>query len=187
MPLNLPNILTLSRIVAIPLVVAAFYLDQPAAAWTTFALFAYASLTDYLDGWLARRWSQTSDFGRFLDPIADKLLVAAILVMLVANGVLGGAEVVAVVLILIREILVSGLREFLADKNVGMPVSRIAKWKTAIQLLAIALLLLTGVVDNANLAGVVLLWAATVLTVYTGLDYLRVGLAHMVRGPAEGR
>ncbi len=177
--LNLPNTLTMSRIVAIPLIVAAFYLDLPTREWVTFGLFVYASVTDYLDGYLARRWQQTSDFGRFLDPIADKLLVGAVIVMMIATGTIGGAAVIAALLIILREILVSGLREFLAGKNTAMPVSRLAKWKTAVQLVAFTALLLSNTMGGAHTIGIVLLWVAAVLTVYTGFDYLRAGFAGM--------
>ncbi|MEQ8247598.1 MAG: CDP-diacylglycerol--glycerol-3-phosphate 3-phosphatidyltransferase [Alphaproteobacteria bacterium] len=179
MDTNLPNLLTLSRIAVIPLIVAAFYLPVPANGWTTFGLFAYAAVTDYFDGMLARRRQQTSDFGRFLDPIADKLLVAAVLLMMVATGTLAGGAVIAALLILLREILVSGLREFLAGKHVDVAVSRLAKWKTGVQLVAIGLLLLTDVIPQADTIGTALLWVAAAITVYTGYDYLRGGLAHM--------
>lgn len=179
MDTNLPNLLTLSRIAVIPLIVAAFYLPVPANGWTTFGLFAYAAVTDYFDGMLARRRQQTSDFGRFLDPIADKLLVAAVLLMMVATGTLAGGAVIAALLILLREILVSGLREFLAGKQVDVAVSRLAKWKTGVQLVAIGLLLLTDVIPQADTIGTALLWVAAAITVYTGYDYLRGGLAHM--------
>jgi cardiolipin synthase len=182
---NLPNTLTLSRIVAIPLIVAAFYLPPVTASWTTFALFAYASVTDYLDGMLARRWGQTTDFGRFLDPIADKLLVGAVLMMMVATGAISGAGVIACLLILLRELLVSGLREFLAGKQIQVPVSGLAKWKTGVQLVAISLLLLTGVAPQITAIGAVLLWAAAVLTMYTGYEYLRGGIIHMIRPGAN--
>jgi len=182
---NLPNTLTLSRIVAIPLIVAAFYLPPVTASWTTFALFAYASATDYLDGMLARRWGQTTDFGRFLDPIADKLLVGAVLVMMIATGTISGAGVIACLLILLRELLVSGLREFLAGKQIQVPVSRVAKWKTGVQLVAIALLLLSGVAPQVATIGAVLLWAAAVLTTYTGYEYLRGGVFYMTQPGAN--
>jgi cardiolipin synthase len=182
---NLPNILTLSRIVAIPLIVAAFYLPPVTASWTTFALFAYASVTDYLDGMLARRWGQTTDFGRFLDPIADKLLVGAVLMMMIATGAISGAGVIACLLILLRELLVSGLREFLAGKQIQVPVSGLAKWKTGVQLIAIALLLLTDVAPQIAAIGEVLLWAAAVLTMYTGYEYLRGGIVHIIRPAAN--
>ena len=182
---NLPNTLTLSRIVAIPLIVAAFYLPPVTASWTTFALFAYASATDYLDGMLARRWGQTTDFGRFLDPIADKLLVGAVLMMMIATGAISGAGVIACLLILLRELLVSGLREFLAGKQIQVPVSRVAKWKTGVQLVAIALLLLSGVAPQVATIGAVLLWAAAVLTMYTGYEYLRGGVFYMTQPGAN--
>ena len=182
---NLPNTLTLSRIVAIPLIVAAFYLPPVTASWTTFALFAYASATDYLDGMLARRWGQTTDFGRFLDPIADKLLVGAVLMMMIATGTISGAGVIACLLILLRELLVSGLREFLAGKQIQVPVSRVAKWKTGVQLVAIALLLLSGVAPQVATIGAVLLWAAAVLTMYTGYEYLRGGVFYMTQPGAN--
>jgi cardiolipin synthase len=182
---NRPNPLTLSRIVAIPLIVAAFYLPPVTASWTTFALFAYASVTDYLDGLLARRWGQTTDFGRFLDPIADKLLVGAVLMMMIATGAISGAGVIACLLILLRELLVSGLREFLAGKQIQVPVSGLAKWKTGVQLVAIALLLLTGVAPQIAAFGEVLLWAAAALTMYTGYQYLRGGIFHMIRPGAN--
>ena len=138
---NLPNMLTLSRIVAIPLVVACFWLDRGWAQWFSMALFVAAAVTDWFDGYFARRYHQISRFGRFLDPIADKLLVAAALVMLVDNSTLDGLNVLAALIILAREILVSGLREFLAELRVGLPVSALAKWKTAVQMVAIAALL----------------------------------------------
>lgn len=182
---NLPNTLTLSRIVAIPLIVAAFYLPPVMASWTTFALFAYASLTDYLDGMLARRWGQATDFGRFLDPIADKLLVGAVLIMMIATGAISGSGVIACLLILLRELLVSGLREFLASKQIQVPVSRVAKWKTGVQLVAIALLLISGVAPQIATIGAVLLWIAAVLTMYTGYEYLRGGIVHMTEPGAN--
>lgn len=179
---TLPNILTLSRIAVIPLVVAAFYLPQPFAAWTTCGLFALASITDWLDGHLARRWSQFSAFGRFLDPIADKLLVAITLMMLVAFDRLTMPDLLPALIILAREILVSGLREFLADLRVGLPVSRLAKWKTGIQMLAIGGILL-GPYGPFGLPyleiGDVLLWIAALLTLVTGYDYLRASLKYM--------
>lgn len=173
MTLNLANLLTLTRIGVIPLIVAAFYLPQPAAAWTAFALFVYASFTDYLDGWVARRFDQVTDFGRFLDPIADKLLIAAVIIMMIAEGTIADSAVIAAMLIMLREVFVSGLREFLGGRNVSMPVSRLAKWKTAIQMLAFALLLLSGAANEAEGPGFFLLWAAAVLTIVTGFDYLR--------------
>ena len=181
MPTSLPNILTVSRILAIPPFVAAFYLPSPAAEWATFALFVAASLTDWLDGWLARRWRQTSELGALLDPIADKLLVAAALVMLAGAG---RAPVLAVLVILARELMVSGLREYMATRSLSLPVTQLAKWKTATQMAALCLLLVGDAagVEVAGVsvpaAGAALLWLAAVLTVATGWHYLRATLAH---------
>lgn len=180
--LNLPNLLTVSRILVIPPMVAAFYLDKNWANIIACALFVGASLTDFFDGYLARSWSQQSDIGRFLDPVADKLLVASAILMLVAFNRLDGLQVLAALVILCREILVSGLREFLAELRVGVPVSKLAKWKTGIQMTAIALLLLgeTGPTWlGAETVGATLLWIAAGLTLITGYDYLRDGLKHM--------
>lgn len=190
MVLNLANTLTLLRIAAIPLVVAAFWLDRPWAQWVAVVLFAVASITDWFDGYFARRYAQISRFGRFLDPIADKLLVAAALVMLVAFGPLKGVHLLAALIILAREILVSGLREFLAEIRVGLPVSNLAKWKTAIQMTAIAVLLLDDAGPKAipmHEVGLALIWIAAALTLVTGYDYLRAGLAHMGDEPKSDR
>ena len=193
MPLtSLPNLLTLSRILAIPLVVATFYVTGDFARWFGCALFSAAAVTDWLDGHMARRWEQQSELGRFLDPIADKLLVAATLFMLVAFDRLSAAAFLPALVILCREILVSGLREYLAGLRAGIsvPVSRLAKWKTAIQMTAIGVL----IVGNAGPAfipvpgiGELLLWIAALLTLVTGYDYLRLGVSHMTRVPAPRR
>ncbi len=178
--LNTANVLTLSRIVAIPLVVGCFWLEHGWAQWASMILFVIAAVTDWFDGYFARRYHQISRLGRFLDPIADKLLVAAALVMLVDSGQLKGVHVLAALIILAREILVSGLREFLAELRVGMPVSQLAKWKTGAQMIAIAVLLLGDAVPGwITDIGLVLIWIAAVLTLITGYDYLRTGLRHM--------
>jgi len=187
--LSLPNLLTLSRIFVIPLVVATFYVDSPEARWTALVLFALAAVSDFFDGWLARRWNQVSALGRFLDPIADKLLVAAILFMLVAFDRMSQWSVLPAVVILCREILVSGLREFLAELQVGMPVTKLAKWKTTFQMIALPLLLIGDAAPYGipgQSLGEVFLWVAAVLTIITGHDYLRAGLRHMTpdRAPA---
>ena len=183
MPLmSLPNLLTLSRILAVPVVVATFYVEGDYARWFGCALFTAAAVTDWLDGHMARRWAQQSEIGRFLDPIADKLLVAATLFMLTTTGRLSYGSVLPALVILCREILVSGLREYLAGLRVGLPVSRLAKWKTAIQMTAIGFLIV-GDAGPAFLPvkgiGEMLLWMAALLTLVTGYDYLRAGLAHM--------
>jgi len=175
----IPNILTLSRIVVIPLLVGAFYLPSGWAYGVAAGLFAYASVTDFFDGYMARAWSAQSALGRFLDPIADKLLVAAAIMMLVEDD---RAHVLPSLAILCREILVSGLREYLADFKVSMPVSSLAKVKTAVQMLSIFLLLLGPALPAAWQiveAGNLLLWVAAALTLITGYAYLRIGLKHM--------
>ena len=186
---KLPNLLTFSRIGVIPLLVAAFYLDDPFGNIVACALFALAAVTDYLDGYLARAWSQQSNLGRFLDPVADKLMVAAAILMMVAFEMISGWSILAALVILCREILVSGLREFLAELRVGLPVSKLAKWKTAIQMVAITLLLLgdagPGWLPIVAL-GDIALWIAAALTLITGYDYLRAGLRHMREDPASG-
>jgi cardiolipin synthase len=182
MMFNLPNLLTLSRIVAIPLVIICLWFETPWGQWLAMVIFVIAAVTDWFDGYFARRYHQISRLGRFLDPIADKLLVAAALVMLVQNGPLRGVHVLAALIILAREILVSGLREFLAELRVGLPVSQLAKWKTAAQMTAIAFLLV-GVAGPKGFPtvaiGLTLIWIAAALTIVTGYDYLRTGLRHM--------
>jgi cardiolipin synthase len=185
---SVPNLLTLSRIFAIPVVVGTFYLSGDYARWLGCALFAAAGFTDWLDGHVARRWQQQSELGRFLDPIADKLLVAAVILMLVASGRVVGLVVLPALIILCREILVSGLREFLAGLNVGLPVSRLAKWKTLLQMVALGFL----IVGDAGPAGFPTrligeggLWVAALLTLVTGYDYLQTGLRHMAAQPPD--
>lgn len=187
--LSLPNILTYARIVAVPLVVLCFFLEghlksSDTARWWALGLFAVASITDFFDGYLARMWKQTSNIGRMLDPIADKLLVSAILLLLAADGTIAGWTLWAAIIILCREILVSGLREYLADLKVSVPVSQLAKWKTAIQMVALAFLLAGPAGDKVlpytTEAGLLLLWVAALLTLYTGWDYFRAGIKHMI-------
>jgi cardiolipin synthase (CMP-forming) len=181
---SLPNLLTVSRILVIPIVIGSFYVSGEYARWFACALFSAAAVTDWLDGHMARRWQQQSEIGRFLDPIADKLLVSATLFMLTAFGRLSAQAVLPALVILCREILVSGLREYLAGLRVGMPVSRLAKWKTVIQMVAIGFLIV-GDAGPAFLPvrtiGEFLLWLAALLTMVTGYDYLQAGLRHMAR------
>lgn len=189
--LNIPNLLTLSRIVIIPLLVFAFYLPTPTDSWVTCGLFVLAGITDYLDGYLARAWRQQSAFGQFLDPIADKILVAAALMMLVAQQWVAEWTVLPALVILAREFLVSGLREFLAQVKIGLPVSRLAKWKTAVQMIAIAVVLGGAAGETIlpwlplGLIGEAGLWAAAVLTLITGYDYCRASVAHLRARPEE--
>ena len=190
---NLPNMLTYARIVAVPLVVLCFFLEgtlksSDFARWSALVIFIAASVTDYLDGYLARAWKQTSNIGRMLDPIADKLLVATCLLLLAADtdhrGGIAGWSLWAAIIILCREILVSGLREYLAALKVSVPVTQLAKWKTAIQMVAIAFLLAGPAGDKilpyTTEAGIVLLWIAAAITLYSGYDYFRAGLKHVV-------
>ncbi|TNM65479.1 CDP-diacylglycerol--glycerol-3-phosphate 3-phosphatidyltransferase [Aliirhizobium smilacinae] len=186
---NIPNLLTYARIVAVPVIVLCFFVEgklesSDTARWTALWLFIIASLTDYLDGYLARIWNQTSNIGRMLDPIADKLLVAAVLLLLAADQTIAGWSLWAAITILCREILVSGLREYLAALKVSVPVTRIAKWKTTIQMVSIAFLLAgpagDKVVPYITEMGIALLWIAAFLTFYTGYDYFKAGVKHLV-------
>ncbi|MFC4172250.1 MULTISPECIES: CDP-diacylglycerol--glycerol-3-phosphate 3-phosphatidyltransferase [Microvirga] len=182
---NLANLLTYGRLAAVPAVVALlFWPEDHWSRWFALIVFAVAGITDYLDGYVARTYAQQSALGRMLDPIADKLLVAACLLMLVADGTIHGWALWAAIVILCREILVSGLREFLAELKVGVPVSRVAKWKTTLQLLAVGFLIAgpagEAVMPGTMLIGIVLLWASAILTIYTGWDYLKTGIHHMI-------
>jgi cardiolipin synthase len=186
---NLPNMLTYGRIVAVPLIVFCFFIEgrlksSDPARWAALSFFIVASITDYLDGYLARAWQQQSNIGRMLDPIADKLLVASCLLLLAADGTIAGWTLWAAIIILCREILVSGLREYLAELKVSVPVTQMAKWKTTIQMVAIGFLLAgtagDKIVPFVSETGIVLLWVAAVLTLYTGYDYFRAGLRHVV-------
>ena len=187
--LSLPNILTYGRIAAIPVVVGCVYaqsiMDQPLwLRWVALAVFVAAGITDYLDGYYARIWQQQSAFGRMLDPIADKLLVASCLLMLAADETIRGWTLFAAVIILCREILVSGLREYLAELRVGVPVTRLAKWKTTAQLVAVGFLVASEAGDQVipvvTQVGIWLLWLSAMLTLYTGYDYMRAGLRYMI-------
>ena len=185
MKIKIPNILTIGRIIIVPIFVLSFYIPGIVGDLVPFFLFAIASFTDYLDGLLARLYKEESKLGELLDPIADKILVAAALVLLVMNGIIKNLEVIAAIIILTREILISGLREFLAKrKELNLPVSSLSKFKTFIQMFSIAILL-TGETGNkivsfqdynAQTIGIILLWIAAFLTLYTGYDYLRKGI-----------
>ena len=195
--LALPNILTYSRIVAVPVVVGCIYwqsiLDGPLwLRWVAVLVFIAAGVTDFLDGYYARVWGQISAFGRMLDPIADKLLVSSCLLMLAADDTIRGWSLWAAIIILCREILVSGLREYLAGLRVRVPVTRLAKWKTTVQLVAIGFLLggeagdrLADVVTGSGIPlvshiGLALLWISAIVTLYTGWDYFRAGVHHLI-------
>jgi cardiolipin synthase (CMP-forming) len=209
-PLALPNLLTYARIAAVPAVIGAFYgqvvLGGPLwLRWVAVAIFIAAAITDMLDGYFARAWEQQSSFGRMLDPIADKLLVASCLLMLAAADTIRGWSLWAAIVILCREVLVSGLREYLAELNVRVQVTRLAKWKTTVQLIAVGFLLAgeagdavipgltvtiptlwtTGVfvgtqtLGLVTFVGIALLWISALLTLYTGWDYFRAGVKHL--------
>ena len=186
---NLPNMLTYGRIIAVPLIVFCFFIEGQLkssdwARWAALSIFIVASITDYLDGYLARAWQQQSTIGRMLDPIADKLLVASCLLLLAADGTIAGWTLWAAIIILCREILVSGLREYLAELKVSVPVTQLAKWKTTIQMVAVGFLLAGSAGDKilpyTSQLGIGLLWVAAVLTLYTGYDYFRAGVRHIV-------
>jgi cardiolipin synthase (CMP-forming) len=196
-PLALPNLLTYARIVAVPAVVACMYWQDILQGglwlrWLALAIFIVAAITDFLDGYIARMWGQQSTFGRMLDPIADKLLVASCLLMLAADTTIRGWTVWAAIVILCREILVSGLREYLAELRVSVPVTQLAKWKTAAQLLAIGFLLAGQAGDQVigqtlgrstriiTELGIGLLWISALVTLYTGWDYFRAGIRHLI-------
>ena len=188
MMLSLPNLLTLSRILAVPILVFLLWRPAPVDYAITFVLYCVVAITDYLDGYLARAWGSISRLGQFLDPIADKIMVAAVLVMLISsrksNPVpeIAGLHIIAALIILLREIIVSGLREYLAGLQVSVPVSALAKWKTTFQLVALGALILGGAVPGYSWVhdvGIISLWAAAALTLTSGYSYLRTGLKHM--------
>jgi cardiolipin synthase len=188
-PLSLPNLLTFSRIAAVPVVVALLYWYSILGGdlwlrWVALAVFITAGVTDVLDGYFARMWGQQSSLGRMLDPIADKLLVSSCLLMLSADETIRGWSLLAAVIILCREILVSGLREYLAELRVSVPVSRLAKWKTTWQLVAVGFLIAGDAGDRivpvVTPIGLTLLWLSALMTLYTGWDYMRAGLRHVM-------
>ena len=188
MKIKIPNILTIGRIIIVPFFVISFFLPGFYGEIIPFLLFILASFTDFLDGLLARLYKEESKLGELLDPIADKIIVSAALILLVMNETIQNYEVIAAIIILTREILISGLREFLADVQVKIPVSSLAKSKTFIQMFSIAILL-TGETGNkvinfedynAQTVGIILLWLSAFLTLYTGYDYVRKGIEHVI-------
>jgi cardiolipin synthase (CMP-forming) len=184
--LTIPNLITYGRILAVPLMVAALLLiEGNPGRWTAAVLFIIASVSDFLDGYLARAWDQQSALGKMLDPIADKLLVGAALVMLVHNHTIHDWSVVAGLIILCREILVSGLREYLAELRVKLHVSWLAKWKTVMQMVALSVLLAGPAAETAlpgvTAFGIALLWLSALMTIWTGYGYLRAAVDHALR------
>ena len=188
MKLKIPNILTIGRIILVPFFIGTFYLPGAMGDWIPFCIFVLASFTDFLDGLLARLYKEESKLGELLDPVADKIIVGSALVLLVMYDNIKYYEVIAAIIIMIREILISGLREFLAKARITIPVTKLAKFKTFIQMFAIAILL-TGESGNkiinfgdydAHSIGIVLLWLAAFLTIYTGYDYVRRKIHHAI-------
>ena len=188
MKIKIPNYLTIGRIIIVPVFVVSFYLPGFYGDVIPFALFVIASFTDFLDGLLARMYKEESKLGELLDPIADKIIVAAALILLVMDNTIKSYEVIAAIIILTREILISGLREFLAIGKIKLPVSNLAKLKTFLQMFSISILL-TGDTGNkiinfqdynAQTIGIILLWFSAFLTLYTGYDYLRKGIDHAI-------
>ncbi|MBC26112.1 MAG: CDP-diacylglycerol--glycerol-3-phosphate 3-phosphatidyltransferase [Rhodospirillaceae bacterium] len=179
---NVPNLLTVSRIFVIVPLIALLYAEGHVLRWIALGLFTVACITDFFDGYIARSMNQISNFGRFLDPVADKLLVVAVALMLVADDRIDGFVVLAALVILMREILVSGLREYLAELKVRLPVSSLAKWKTVIQMIALGHLIIHDAGPAAYptiLVGETGLWSAAVLTLITGYDYLSASRRHL--------
>ena len=179
--MNISNILTLLRIAVIPIIVICIYMKNPYFGWIAFFLFCLASITDYFDGYIARLRNEITNFGTFLDPIADKLLVAAVILILTSKGVIKDWDTVPALIILLREITVSGLREYLAGIKVSIPVSRIAKLKTFLQLSALAILILSESTVDLTLIlylGKIFLWLAGILTLYTAYDYIKGSIKH---------
>jgi len=187
--LSVPNMLTYGRMVAVPVVIGCMYWTDFLGGglwlrWLALTIFITAGVTDFFDGYFARMWGQQTTFGPMLDPIADKLLVSSCLLMLAADGTIGGLSLWAALVILCREILVSGLREYLAGLRVSVPVTRLAKWKTTVQLVAIGFLIAgkagDRIVPITTAIGLSLLWISALVTLYTGWDYLRAGIRHMI-------
>jgi cardiolipin synthase (CMP-forming) len=189
----LPNLLTYGRIVAVPIVAGLLLWGGDRARWICVGIYIIAAITDFFDGWLARRWHLQSSLGRMLDPIADKVLVAVILLVLCSDNILNGGHIWAAIIIMAREVLVSGLREYLGQLRVSVPVTKIAKWKTTVQLLAIGFLIAGPAGDKiipggfmtasgglVTWTGIIGLWIAAALTLYSGYDYFRAGLRHVV-------
>ena len=194
MKLKIPNILTIGRIILVPIFVFTFYLPGFLGDLIPLIIFLLASFTDFLDGLLARLYKEESKLGELLDPIADKIIVAAALILLVMNDTIKNYEVIAAIIILTREILISGLREFLGKSQVSIPVTGLAKFKTFIQMFSIAILL-TGESGNklinfhdynAHTIGIILLWLSAFLTLYTGYDYVKKGISHAMDNDENG-
>lgn len=180
---NIPNILTVGRLASLPILVILMMIDASWAAWAALGLYTLGCVTDWLDGFIARKMNLESTFGRFLDPIADKIFIATVLITLIANHHLSGIWIIPILLILSREFLIAGLREYFGPQNIKFPVSPLAKWKTGCQMVSLGFLVV-GEYGNSILpitmeVGYILLIAATVMTVITGWQYMKEGLKHL--------
>ncbi|MGB4057792.1 MAG: CDP-diacylglycerol--glycerol-3-phosphate 3-phosphatidyltransferase [Alphaproteobacteria bacterium] len=180
--INIPNLLTLSRLAILPVIILLILTEGVLGengVWLAFILYIIAAATDFVDGWLARKLNQTSDFGTFLDPISDKIFIGALLIIFAGVGRIYGLWLIPAVLILSREILVSGLREYLGPKNIQLPVTKLAKWKTTAQMLALGLLIIGPYIPFGLITGHIALTGAAIITLITGWEYMKVGLDHM--------
>ena len=180
---HLPNILTVSRILLLPVLIGLFFVPGPVAAWSALGIYIFCAITDFFDGWLARRYGSTSGFGTFLDPISDKIMVASLLLALAAFGRLHDGWIIPAIIILMREFLISGLREYLGPQNIKVPVSKLAKWKTTVQMIALGFLVIgdygDALIPHTLLIGQIGLTVAAAITVITGWNYLKVGFKHI--------
>ena len=180
---NLANILTLTRLALLPPMIVLFFVPFSWAAWLCLAFYIIGAATDWLDGWVARKFNQISEFGTLMDPITDKIFVVTILLMLVATERIEGLWVLSVVVIIVREFMVSGLREYLGDKNIKLPVTNLAKWKTTLQMIATGILIIGPYFPGGQIFGQLTLTGASVLTLVTGWGYLKTALDHMRKIP----
>ena len=184
--INLPTILTLARILLLPVFIWLFFMERQWGAQTAYLLlqlYVLAAVTDFLDGYIARKYNKVTPLGTFLDPISDKIFVATLLILMLASGRLEGLWIIPVIIILAREFMVSGLREYLGPLNVKLPVSKLAKWKTAVQMIALGVLIIGPYFPYGLLGGQILLSLAALITVITGWAYLKTGLDHMRKMP----
>lgn len=180
---QLPNLLTISRIALLPVLIGLFFVPESWAAWTALWVYIFCAVTDFLDGWLARKYGSTSKFGTFLDPISDKIMVACLLLVMVGFDRLPGLWMIPALIIFTREFLISGLREFLGPQNIQVPVSKLAKWKTTVQMVALGFLVIgdygNTVLPHTLLIGQIGLTVAAVITIITGWNYLKIGFQHI--------
>lgn len=176
---NIANMLTMARILLLPVIILLLFVHANWASWSVLVLYILGALTDWLDGWVARKYNQVSAFGTFLDPISDKIFVVTILLMLIATDRIEDLMVLPVIIILVREFVVAGIREFLGPKGIKLPVTNLAKWKTAIQMVATGMLILEPVSSIIAFSGNLLLCAAAILTAVTGWGYVKAAWQHV--------